>query len=100
MVRLRSYIKYYYEYLIMNILNDVGKLLIKQTFLYVIFSIYLRYCHDFLVRWKKQFDWNDKVNFKIHDITAWITNNYHTNIAQCLKKKRQPGNEVWSFNRI
>lgn len=38
MVRLRSYIKYYYEYLIMNILNDVGKLLIKQTFLYVIFQ--------------------------------------------------------------
>ena len=27
-----------------------------------------------------------KANFKIHDVTAWLTNNCHTHIAQYLKK--------------
>ena len=28
----------------------------------------------------------EKVNFKIHDITTWLTNNCNTHIAQYLKK--------------
>ena len=28
------------------------------------------------------------------------TNNYNTHIAQYLKKWMQPGNEIWSINRI
>ena len=31
-------------------------------------------------------DHKDKVNFKIYDITAWLTNNCNTHIAQYLKK--------------
>ena len=28
----------------------------------------------------------DKVNFKIYDVTAWLTNNCNTHIAQYLEK--------------
>ena len=34
----------------------------------------------------KQLDWKDKVNCKIHDITAWLTNNCNTQIAKCIEK--------------
>ena len=27
-----------------------------------------------------------KVNFKIHDVTTWLTNNYNTHISQYLTK--------------
>ena len=40
------------------------------------------------------------VNFKIHDVTTWLTNNFNTHIVQYLKKERQPGNETWSVSRI
>ena len=59
----------------------------------------MSFCHEFLVIWKKRLDWKDKVNFKIHDVTTWLTNNCNTHIVQYLKKKRQPGHEVWSVNR-
>ena len=36
------------------------------------------------------------VNFKIFDVTAWTTINFN---AQYLKKKKQPGNEIWPINR-
>ena len=28
----------------------------------------------------------DKVDFKIHDVTTWLTNNYNNHIAQFLRK--------------
>ena len=48
---------------------------------------------------KKRLDWKDKVNFKIHDVTNWLTNIYNTHIAQYLAKQRQLDNEAWSVNR-
>ena len=39
----------------------------------------------------------DKVNFKIYDVTAWLTKNYYTHIAQ-YHELRQPNNEIWSVN--
>ena len=33
----------------------------------------------------KQLDWNDKVNIKFYDFTAWLTNNCNTYVAQYLK---------------
>ena len=33
---------------------------------------------------KKRLDQKDKVNFEIHDVTAWLTSNYNTHIAQYL----------------
>ena len=35
---------------------------------------------------KERFDYKDKVNIKIHDVTTWLTNNYNTHIAQSLTK--------------
>ena len=40
------------------------------------------------------------VNFKIYGVTDWITNLWNIHIAQYLKKKKQPGNENGSVNRI
>ena len=41
-----------------------------------------------------------KVNFKICDVAAWLTNSYNTYIVQYLTKQRQPDNKIWSVNRI
>ena len=30
----------------------------------------------------------NKINFKIFDVTTWLTNNYNTHIAQYLTKKK------------
>ena len=49
---------------------------------------------------KKKRDEKDKVNFKIYDVTAWLTNNHNKRTAQYFLKLRQPGNETWSGNRI
>ena len=49
---------------------------------------------------KKWLDLKEKFNFKIHDATAWLTNNYNTRIGKYLKKKRPPGNEICSVNKI
>ena len=37
-------------------------------------------------RIEKQLDQKDKINFKIYDVTAWLTNNCNTHIEQYLKK--------------
>ena len=34
----------------------------------------------------KQLDKKDKVNFKCYDVTAWLTNNRDTHIAQYFEK--------------
>ena len=35
---------------------------------------------------EKWLNYKDKVNFKIYDVTTWLTNNYNTHNAQYLKK--------------
>ena len=40
----------------------------------------------------KRIDQKDKVNFKFHDITAWLTNNQQC-IAQYFEKQRQSDSE-------
>ena len=35
----------------------------------------------------KWFDWKDKVNFKIDDVTTWLPNDCNTHIAQYLTIK-------------
>ena len=41
-----------------------------------------------------------KVNFKIYDITNWITNNYNKQVARYLIKKMELVNDIWSDKRI
>ena len=36
-----------------------------------------------------------KVNFKIYDATDWTANSSNTHIAQCRKKQRQSGSQIW-----
>ena len=50
------------------------------------FSRYLIFCLDFFDRVAKQLDLNDKINYKIFDVTAWLTNNCITHIAKYLEK--------------
>ena len=64
--------------------------MIKNAFYFMLkalsFSRCLSFCHDFLVMLEKRLHLKDKVNFKIHDVTAWFTNNSNTHIAQYLTK--------------
>ena len=80
----------------LKMMNNVFYFTLKALFVLK----YLNFCHDFLIMWKKRLDGKDKVNFKSYDVTTWVTNNCNTHIAKYLKKLRQPGNEVWSVNRI
>ena len=49
------------------------------------FSRYLSFCLDFLAI-AKRLDLKDKVSFNFYDVTAWLTNNFNTDIAQYLEK--------------
>ena len=42
------------------------------------FSKYLRFYLYVFDRVAKQLDQKDKVNFKIYDVTSWLTNNFNT----------------------
>ena len=54
----------------------------------------------------KRLDKKGKVNFKFYDVTALLTNNRNTHIAQNFEKQRQwqkqkqSDNEIWSVNRM
>ena len=41
-----------------------------------------------------------KINFKIYDVTTWLTKYYNAHIAQYLRNYRQPNNDIWSVDRI
>ena len=49
---------------------------------------------------EKRLDKKAMVNFKIYDVTDWTTNNRKTYIAQYLKAKMQPDNEILSVNKM
>ena len=46
----------------------------------------LNFCPNFFRHVGKRLDKKAKVNFKIHAVKNWATNNYDTRIAQYLKK--------------
>ena len=49
-------------------------------------SKHLNFCPEFLFMQKRQLDQKSKADFKIHDVTTWLTNNNNTYIAQYLTK--------------
>ena len=51
-------------------------------------SVFSRYLVFVLTFWsvEKQLDHKDKTDFKIYDVTTWLTCNYNTYIAQYLTK--------------
>ena len=61
-------------------------------------SVYLSFCHDFLVMQKKRLDKNDKVNFKIYDVTTWLTNNCNIYILPNISRGK--GNQALKFGQL
>ena len=80
----------------LKMMNNAFYFIFKAFF---VLKIYLSFCHDFLVMLKKRLDWRDQVNFKIHDVTTLLANNYNTHIARYLMKQKQPDNETWSIKK-
>ena len=68
----------------------------KYAFYFILKTLFVLMIFKFL----PSLDWKDKVNFKIYDVTTWLTNNYNAHIAQYLTKWRQSDNDTWSINRI
>ena len=62
--------------------------ILKALFILQIFT-FLSWLFGYV---EKRLDKKAKVNFEVHDVTAWTTNNYNTYIAQYLKKLRQSSN--------
>ena len=55
---------------------------------FFVLEIFTFFCPDFLVIYdiEKRLDKKTKVNFKIYDVTEWLTANYNIHITQYLKK--------------
>ena len=49
---------------------------------------------------KKRLNWKYKVNFKIYDATAWLTNNCNTHIAQYNNDDDDNNNNNNNYNQI
>ena len=45
----------------------------------------------------KRLDWKDKVNFKFHDVTAWLTNYFNTQLPNISRSK---GNQAMKFGQL
>ena len=62
--------------------------MMKNAFDFILNALFVlnifKFCHDLLVMQKKPLDKKDKINFKIYDITTWLTNSCNTHIAQYL----------------
>ena len=63
------------------------------------FSRYLSFCQG---SWSCRkngniIDEKDKVNFKIHDVTTWFTNNCNTHVAHISQTK---GNQTMKFGQL
>ena len=76
----------------------------KNAFYFILKALFVLKILKFL-SWlfghvEKRLDQKNKINFKIYDFTAWLTNNYSPYIAQYLTQQKQPDNEIWSINRI
>ena len=65
--------------------------MIKIAFYFILNALFVLKIFKFLSRLfaylEKWLGEKDKVNFKIHDLTTWLTNNCNTHIAQYLMKE-------------
>ena len=64
--------------------------IMKNTFYYTLKALFVFPIFELLFSTfghvGKRLDEKAKVNFKIHDVTNWLTNNYNTLIERYLKK--------------
>ena len=62
--------------------------MMKNAFYFILNALFVLKIFKFL-SWlfrhvEKRLDQKDKANFEIYDVTAWLTKNYNTYIAQYL----------------
>ena len=71
--------------------NESPLKMIKIAFYFILNALFVLKIFKFLSRLfahlEKWLGEKDKVNFKIHDLTTWLTNNCNTHIAQYLMKE-------------
>ena len=77
--------------------------MMKNTFYVTLKALFVLLIFKFL-SWlfghvAKQLDKKDRLISHFYDVTAWLTNNYNTNIAQYLDKERQSDIDIWSVDR-
>ena len=62
----------------------------KNTFYFISKALFVLKIFEFLSQHfghvAKRLDKKNKADFKFYDVTAWLTNNYNTHIAQYLEK--------------
>ena len=62
--------------------------MMNNVFYFTLKSLFVRKIFEFLSCFfghvEKRFNSKNKVDFKIYDVTTWLTNNYNTHIAQYL----------------
>ena len=72
----------------------------KNVFYFILKSPFVLKIFKFLSRLfghvAKRLDKKDKVNVKLYDVTAWLTNNCNTHVAQYLEK----GNQTMKFGQL
>ena len=73
-------------------MKNVFYFTLKAHFVLKIF----KYLSWFFGHLKKRLDYKDKVNFKIHDVTAWLTNYCNTHIVI----SRSKGNKTMKFGQF
>ena len=77
--------------------------MMKNTFYVTLKALFVLQIFKFLY-WlfghvAKRLDKKDRLISHFYDVTAWLTNNYNTHIAQYLDKERQSDIEIWSVDR-
>ena len=58
----------------------------EKCFLFHLKSSFRPQVYTFLSWVFGHIDWKDKVNFKLYDVTTWLTNSYNARIPQYLTK--------------
>ena len=86
----------YFNKSLLKIMKYASYFVLKALFVVDIFK-FLSWLSGYV---EKRLDKKAMVNFKIYDVTDWTTNNRKTYIAQYLKAKMQPDNEILSVNKM
>ena len=64
--------------------------MMKNVFYFVLKAFFVLkifiYFDNFLAMYRKQLDYKNNVNFKTHDVAAWLKENCNVHIAQYLTK--------------
>ena len=66
----------------LRMLKNVFYFTLKTLLVLEIFR-FLSWIFGYVEKW---FDYKDKVNFKIYDVTTWLANNFNTHINQYFEK--------------